>query len=123
LNLQTIQYRGRLLVEDLVKPIRGYPIAIIQADPKDPNATPDDRKVRLVGDDWVIPLPHRSVDEVTLEEVKAAMRLPASQSMFLLPTRLLPDYHWLSVEMNEWLEAWRSELVIEYTKIELVKSS
>jgi hypothetical protein len=114
--------KARLLI-DPIHPSVGYPIAAMQADPADPTASAEDRNVWLVGDDWRIALSQACLEDVTEEDVRAAMNLPTNKQLFLAPARLLPDHPWVSNEMLAWTDAWCTEALTERKNALLARAS
>jgi hypothetical protein len=123
MNIDTIKIIGRQVLIEPGRDRRGWPIAVIQADPTDPHASPEDRKVRLIGDDWAIALPNRHVNDVTIDQIRTAMKLPDTFQISLTSERIFPDYAWISTQMLDWMDAWRCETLAESNHILLANAS
>jgi hypothetical protein len=121
---ESVRMKARLVIVEPARDRSGWPIVIVQADPGDPNATTEDLKVRLIGDDWALPLPHQAIEDVTEDEVRNAMKLSPTLSLRLTSVRYPPqDQPWISTQMLEWMDAWRCAAIAEWKSLPIAMAS
>lgn len=84
-----------------------------------PNLVVDNEgKIVLCGDYWALPVNSADLSQVTLEEVRAAMRLRPNYcpSLFLSPMRELPSEDLMSPEALAWSRQWWLDYVSELVR-------